>query len=78
MKPVWIWIIGGGLAYLLGSIPFGFVIAKCKGVDIRKVGSGNIGATNVYRSVGKSWGLLTFLLDFSRASQELRLFPYSA
>lgn len=76
MNTVWIWIIGGVLAYLFGSIPFGFVIAKCKGVDIRTVGSGNIGATNVYRSVGKSWGLLTFLLDFLKGVAGTTLIPW--
>lgn len=49
---------------LLGSVPFGFLVAKSKGVDIRTVGSGNVGATNVFRSVGKGAGILTFLLDF--------------
>ena len=40
-------------AFLLGSVPFGIIIAKIKGVDLEKVGSGNIGATNVLRSLGK-------------------------
>jgi acyl phosphate:glycerol-3-phosphate acyltransferase len=51
-------------AYLLGSIPFGFLISRALGIDIRTKGSGNIGATNVFRMVGKKWGLLCFLLDF--------------
>ena len=50
-------------AYLLGSIPFGFLAAKCKGLDIRKHGSGNIGATNVWRVCGWRWGLPVFALD---------------
>lgn len=50
-------------AYAVGSIPFAFLIARLRGVDIRKVGSGNVGATNVFRSVSKPLGLLTFLLD---------------
>ncbi len=49
--------------YLLGSIPFGFLIAKARGIDIRQHGSGNIGATNVLRVVGKKWGFLVFALD---------------
>ena len=53
-------------AYLLGAIPFGLLIARCKGVDIRRVGSGNVGATNVFRSVGKGPGLLTFALDVAK------------
>jgi glycerol-3-phosphate acyltransferase PlsY len=66
------------LAYLLGSIPFGFVIAKARGVDIRSVGSGNIGATNVFRSVGKGWGVLTFLCDFLKGLIPALLFPLLA
>ena len=55
------WIAG---AYLVGSVPFGYLIGRMRGVDVRTVGSKNIGATNVYRTVGKSWGLLAFLCDF--------------
>lgn len=52
------------VAYLLGSIPFGLLISqRLKGVDIRTLGSGNIGATNVFRTVGKKWGIVVFLLD---------------
>jgi len=51
------------VGYLFGSIPFGFLIAKAKGVDIRKVGSGNIGFTNVLRSCGIVPGILTCFLD---------------
>ena len=50
-------------AYLLGSIPFGLLIARTRRIDIRTVGSCNIGATNVWRCVGKGWGLLTFACD---------------
>ena len=50
-------------SYLLGSIPFGLLAAKCKGVDIRKHGSGNIGATNVWRVCGWRYGLPVFVLD---------------
>ena len=51
------------ISYLLGSIPFGLIIASINKIDIRSHGSGNIGATNVYRVIGKFWGLLTFFLD---------------
>ena len=55
-----VWIVG---AYLVGAIPFGFLIGKMRGVDVRTVGSRNIGATNVFRTVGKKWGLLAFFCD---------------
>jgi len=51
------------LAFLLGSIPFGVFIAKAKGIDIRQHGSGNIGATNVFRIVGKKYGIGCLFLD---------------
>lgn len=50
-------------AYLAGSIPFGFLIAHARGIDIRKHGSGNIGATNVGRVLGRKWGGICFGLD---------------
>ena len=54
------WILG---AYLVGGIPFGYLIGRLRGVDVRTVGSKNIGATNVFRTVGKTWGLLAFACD---------------
>jgi acyl phosphate:glycerol-3-phosphate acyltransferase len=51
------------LSYLLGSIPSGFIVGRFSGVDVRKEGSGNIGATNVARLMGKGRGLLTLLAD---------------
>jgi len=50
-------------AYLLGSIPTGLLLAKAAGVDIRNSGSGNIGATNVYRTLGRTVGILTLVGD---------------
>src|SRR2546426_10455244 len=50
-------------AYLLGSIPTGFLVAKARGIDIRTVGSGNIGATNVFRYLGTPAGVLVLLGD---------------
>jgi acyl phosphate:glycerol-3-phosphate acyltransferase len=50
-------------AYLAGSIPFGVIVARAHGVDLRKVGSGNIGATNVGRALGRKWGIVCFALD---------------
>lgn len=54
------------LGFLAGSIPFGLLVAKAKGVDIRKHGSGNIGATNVFRVVGRPFGIAVFVLDFCK------------
>jgi acyl phosphate:glycerol-3-phosphate acyltransferase len=57
----WLWVIA---AYLSGSIPFGLLLAKAAtGSDVRAVGSGNIGATNVARAAGKRAALATLLLD---------------
>lgn len=50
-------------AYLLGSIPFGLLIAKAHGKDLRTIGSGNIGATNVSRALGRKWAYFCFALD---------------
>jgi len=50
-------------SYLLGSIPFGVIIAKAKGKDLRSIGSGNIGATNVARALGRRWAYFCFVLD---------------
>jgi acyl phosphate:glycerol-3-phosphate acyltransferase len=51
------------IAYTLGSIPFGLLVSRSQGIDIRKHGSGNIGATNVWRVMGKKWGIITFAAD---------------
>lgn len=53
-------------AYLLGSIPFGLIIAKVYGKDLRSIGSGNIGATNLSRALGRKWAYLCFLLDAAK------------
>ena len=59
--PVLAYILVALGAYLLGSIPTGFLVAKAKGIDIRSVGSGNIGATNAMRVLGKPAGIFVLL-----------------
>ena len=63
--PVVIGIVLG--AFLLGSIPFGVLLARARGVDLKKVGSGNIGATNAARALGRKSGVLVLLLDTAKA-----------
>ena len=64
------------ISYLIGSIPFGLLIGKMKGIDVRKEGSGNIGATNVTRIVGKGWGKLCFVLDFLKGALPVLVVSY--
>ncbi len=54
------------ISYLIGSIPSGYIAGRLAGIDIRKTGSGNIGATNVTRELGKRYGYPVFLADFSK------------
>jgi acyl-phosphate glycerol 3-phosphate acyltransferase len=56
------------ISYLVGAIPFGYVVARWRGVDILKHGSGNIGATNVGRILGRPFGVLVFLLDYAKGA----------
>jgi len=66
---------GTALAYLLGGIPFGLLIARLKGIDIREHGSGNIGATNVLRTCGKPLGIAVFILDVLKGLVPSMVFP---
>ncbi|MHC5053217.1 MAG: glycerol-3-phosphate 1-O-acyltransferase PlsY [Planctomycetota bacterium] len=52
--------------YAVGGVPFGYILARARGIDIRKVGSGNVGATNVGRALGRKWGLLALALDIAK------------
>ena len=52
------------LAYLIGSVPFGYLAGRLCGVDLREHGSHNIGATNAMRVLGRGWGSAVFVLDF--------------
>jgi glycerol-3-phosphate acyltransferase PlsY len=64
MVPV---ILGVTISYLLGSIPFGYIAGKVvKGIDIRDYGSGNVGATNVLRTLGAKAGIVVLLLDAAK------------
>ena len=53
-------------AYIAGSIPFGLVVARAKGIDLRAVGSGNIGATNVARALGRKWAIAVLIADAAK------------
>ena len=61
--------------YLLGALPFGFLIGKAHGKDLRQIGSGNIGATNAARVLGKKWGIICFLLDVGKGLLPMLLVP---
>ncbi len=63
---VWLTCLVG--AYLVGSIPFGVIIGRAKGIDIRQHGSRNVGATNVSRVLGRQLGILCFALDFLKGA----------
>lgn len=61
---IWLpWLIG---AYLLGSVAFALILGRVNGIDIRQHGSGNIGATNLGRTLGKKWGIACFFLDLAK------------
>jgi glycerol-3-phosphate acyltransferase PlsY len=62
-------------AYVLGSIPIGFMVGKARGVDLRRVGSGNTGTTNVYRALGLRIALMVFALDACKGLVAARLLP---
>ena len=61
------------LGYFFGSFPAGYFAGRIAGVDVRKEGSGNIGATNVLRVLGKRWGYAVFLIDFFKGFAAVRL-----
>lgn len=70
------WIIGVLLSYCLGAIPFGYLVVRLIArKDIRAVGSGNIGATNVYRVLGIYWAVAVFLLDCLKGAAAVSVIP---
>ena len=73
--PLWSYILTALAAYLLGSIPTGFLVAKAKGIDIRAAGSGNIGATNAMRVLGKPAGIFVLLLDALKGYVACKFLP---
>ena len=73
MHPLLPWLLIAVGSYLIGSIPFGYLAGRLCGVDIRTKGSGNIGATNALRVLGKKWGYTVFLLDFLKAWLPVKL-----
>jgi acyl phosphate:glycerol-3-phosphate acyltransferase len=68
MDAVWILWLLVPAAYLSGSVPFGLIVGKAKGIDPRKAGSGNIGATNVGRLLGGGYFALVFILDLLKGA----------
>lgn len=75
------WLAWGAMmaaAYLCGAVPFGLLLGKLKGVDIRRHGSGNIGATNVGRVLGRGWGFLAFFLDMAKGCVPVLVFGLMA
>ena len=71
---VWIVILS---AYLLGAVPFGLILARwVKGVDLRTIGSGNIGTTNAVRAMGRRWGFVVFALDFLKGFGPVLIAPH--
>lgn len=64
------------LAYLLGSVPTGYLVGRARGVDIRQTGSGNIGATNVLRVLGKPAGIAVLIVDSLKGALACWLIPY--
>jgi acyl phosphate:glycerol-3-phosphate acyltransferase len=58
-----LWIVG----YFVGSIPFGYIVGRLKHIDIRKMGSGSTGGTNVARNLGLKWGILSGILDLNKS-----------
>ncbi|MEP6766693.1 MAG: glycerol-3-phosphate 1-O-acyltransferase PlsY [Gemmatimonadaceae bacterium] len=62
-------------AYLIGSFPTAYLVGKANGIDLRKVGSGNLGATNVLRTIGWKAGLVVYVVDMAKGVLPVVLFP---
>lgn len=66
-------LLNGLVAFLIGSVPTGYLMGRAKGIDIRKAGSGNIGATNVFRTLGRGPGFIVFAIDALKGFAACRL-----
>ena len=62
-------------AYVIGSFPTAYLVGKTNGIDLRSVGSGNLGATNVFRTLGWKWGLLVYIVDGLKGALPVLLLP---
>jgi len=78
LKIIIAYVLFPAISYLLGSLSFGLIVGRLKGVDIRKEGSGNIGATNVWRVLGKGPGTLVFALDVLKGAVPALIFALVA
>jgi glycerol-3-phosphate acyltransferase PlsY len=76
VTPVLAVLLSVGLGYLCGALPWGLWLGRwLRGVDVRTVGSGNLGATNVYRALGPGIGIATLVLDVAKGALPVRLLP---
>lgn len=75
-QPILFYVIAPLVLFLFGSIPFGYLAGKINGVDLRQHGSGNIGATNAWRVLGKGWGSFAFAGDFFKGLIPLLVLQY--
>jgi acyl phosphate:glycerol-3-phosphate acyltransferase len=68
-------VVGVLIAWLVGSIPTAYLVGRANGVDLRTVGSGNLGATNVFRTLGWKWGLLVYAIDVAKGALPVLWLP---
>lgn len=78
MQQTLLFLAASACSYLVGSIPFGYLAGCIRGIDIRKTGSGNIGATNVFRTLGPRFGIMTFALDAAKGVAAAGVVPWAA